>query len=162
MTRYYEADRDVYELLESVINERFPRLEGLKFKVLVDTKTRIDKLLGRVVLASIKCVNEVEKFLSKDNINITGIDYIVFLSDLVWKLCSPVDKKRIMSHELRHCFLDENDVCKVVKHDIEDFYAEIELNADDPMWAQALSTVAMAQFEQEKAEEKARKKASRL
>jgi len=161
MSRYFEAEPPVYTILENVIGERFHSLEGIHFKILVDTKTKIDKLKGRVIFANIKCANEVEKFLSQDGHNLNGIDYIIFMTDLVWKLASPADKKRIISHELRHCFMDEDGSCKLVKHDIEDFYAEIEINQADPMWAQSLSVVALAQFEQEKAEEKARKKAAR-
>lgn len=161
MSRYYEADQPIYTMLENIIGERLPSLEGIKFKVLIDTKTKIDKLKGRVIFATIKSANEVEKFLSQDGHNLNGIDYIIFITDLVWKLASPTDKRRIISHELRHCFLDEEGNCKLVKHDIEDFYAEIELNQDDPMWAQSLSVVALAQFEQEKAEERAKKKAAR-
>ena len=67
------------------------------------------------------------------------------------------NRKRILSHELRHAFIDENGNYKIIRHDIEDFYVEIEANKDDPMWGQALSTIAMAKYEQMKAEEKANK-----
>lgn len=161
MSRFYEADAAVYTILEKLINERFPNLESVKFKVLVDTKTKIDKLRGLVVFASIKPANEVEKFLSQAGHNLNGIDYIVFLSDLVWGLADATNRKRILSHELKHCFITENGEPKTIKHDIEDFYSEIELNQSDPMWGQALSAVAFAKFEELKAEDKARKKTSR-
>jgi hypothetical protein len=156
MGRYYEADQSVYELMDEVINERFGNtLSAARIKIVVDTKLKVNKLTGRVVFANIKTANEVEKFLTKDGHNLEGMDYFIFLAELVWELASDTDKKRIISHELRHAFLDEKGNYKIIPHDIEDFYAEVELNKDDPMWGQALGTVARAKYEQLKAEAKA-------
>lgn len=156
MARYYEADANVYNLMDEVIDERFGNtLRAATIKVLVDSKPKIDKLTNRITFASIKGANEVEKFLTKDGHNIEGIDYLIFLSELVWELANDNDKKRILSHELRHAFLDEKGNYKTVRHDIEDFYSEVRLNEDDPMWGQALSTVAIAKVDQMKAEAKA-------
>jgi hypothetical protein len=156
MARYYEADASVYNLMDELIEERFSNtLIATSIKVLVDSKPKIDKLTNRITFASIKCANEVEKFLSMDGHNLAGIDYLIFISELVWELANDKDKKRIMSHELSHTFVDEKGNYKTVRHDIEDFYTEVRLNEDDPMWGQALSTVAIAKFEQLKAEAKA-------
>lgn len=156
MARYYEADANVYNLMDEIIDERFGNtLRAATIKVLVDSKPKIDKLTNRITFASIKGANEVEKFLTRDGHNIEGIDYLIFLSELVWELAGDVDKKRILSHELRHAFLDEKGNYKTVRHDIEDFYTEVKLNEDDPMWGQALSTVAIAKVEQMKADAKA-------
>lgn len=158
MGRYYEADAVVYNLMDEIVHERFGNtLSAATIKILMDSKVKIDKLTNRMTFASIKSANDVEKFLSKDGHNLAGIDYIIFISDLVWELANNNDKRRIMSHELRHAFLDDKGNYKVVRHDIEDFYAEVRLNEDDPMWGQALSTVAIAKVEQIKAEAKANK-----
>jgi len=157
MGKYYEAGAQEYNLLDELIDERFSDFTATTFKIMMNTKPKIDKLKGRMTFASIKTSNEVERFLSKDGHNLEGIDYLIDICDLVWGLANDVDKKRILSHELRHCFIDEKGNYKTVKHDIEDFYAEIKLNEDDPMWGQALSTVAVAKYEQLKAEEKANK-----
>lgn len=157
MGRYYEAEPEVYNLLDELIHDRFGNtLSAANIKILMDTKVKIDKLTQRMTFASVKGATEIEKFLTKDGHNIEGIDYIIFLPDLVWELAGDKDKKRILSHELRHTFLDEKGNYKIVKHDIEDFYAEVQLNEDDPMWGQALSTVAVAKYEQMKAEAKAK------
>jgi hypothetical protein len=160
MSRFYEADEKVQALANKIIYDRFPALRGAKIKVVMDPKPKIDKILGRMTFAYIKLANEVEKFLSKSGVSLNGLDYLMFVNDLVWELASDKDRARIISHELRHGFVDEEGNYKIVKHDIEDFYAEIESNKDDPMWGQALSTVAVAKFEQTKAEERAQKKAS--
>jgi len=157
MGRYYEAEPTVYNLMDEIIAERFGNtLSAAKIKVLMDSKPKIDKFNNRMTFASIKSTNEVERFLSADGHNLEGIDYIIFISDLVWELANDKDKKRILSHELRHTFVDDKGYFKIVKHDIEDFYAEVKLNEDDPMWGQALSTIAVAKLDQMKAEAKAK------
>lgn len=155
MARYYEADQAIYGMLETIIYDRFPNLRAASVKVLMDTKSKIDKLTQRMTFASIKLANEVEKFLSKDGHNLGGTDYIMFINDLVWDLARDKDKKRVLSHELCHTFIDDKGNYKIIKHDIEDFHAEIQLNEDDPMWAQALGVIAMAKHEQMKEESKA-------
>jgi len=152
MSRYYEADGVTRTLFTQVREERFEGLEGAKIKLIMNLKPKIDKLRGAMVFASIKPTNEVEKYLTEQE---SGYDYFVFINGLVWDLADERNKKRILSHELRHCFIDENGNYKVIRHDIEDFFAEVQLNKDDPMWGQALSTIAMAKYEQMKEEEKA-------
>jgi len=159
MGRFYEADKSVTDLIDRLIydEERFPYLKAAVIKAVMDSKPRIDKLTNRITFAYIKTTNEVERFLTRDGRNLEGIDYIMFINDIVWELASDKDKKRIISHELRHTFLDDKGNFKIVKHDVEDFYAEIKLNEDDPMWGQSLGTIAIAKIEQMKEEAKANK-----
>jgi len=152
MSRYYEADGVTRTLFTQVREERFEGLEGAKIKLIMNLKPKIDKLRGAMVFASIKPTNEVEKYLTEQE---SGYDYFIFINGLVWDLADEKNRKRILSHELRHCFIDGNGNYKVVRHDIEDFFAEVQLNEDDPMWGQALGTIAMAKYEQMKEEEKA-------
>lgn len=148
--RYYEPDVVTSSLFDKVREERFEGLEGARIKLIMDMKPKIDKLRGTMVFASIKTTNEVEKYLTEQ---VSGYDYFVFINSLVWNLANEKDKKRILSHELCHCFVEpEKGNYKIIRHDIEDFHAELELNKDDPMWGQALSTIAMVKLEQEKAD----------
>jgi hypothetical protein len=39
---------------------------------------------------------------------------------------------------------------KLIGHEIEDFYAELKLNEDDPEWARKLSQIVVDVYEQEK------------
>ncbi len=155
MGRYYEADQAVYEIMDSLIDDRFPNLRPANLKIIMDGKPKVDKLTHRITFAAIKLANEVERFLTKDGHQIDGTDYILFINDLVWELANPADRKRIISHELQHTFLDDKGNYKLIKHDIEDFHAEIEFNKEDPMWRQALGTIVMAKIDQLKEEVKA-------
>lgn len=157
MGRFYEADQSVKDLMNTLIydDDRFPNLKAATIIIVMDSKPKIDKLTNTVTFASIKLANEVEKFLTKDGHNLEGVHYITFINDIVWELANDKDKKRILSHELRHTFLDDKGNFKIIRHDIEDFYAEIKINEDDPMWKQALGAVAIAKVEQIKEEAKA-------
>lgn len=155
MARYYDADQAVYGMVEIIVYDRFPNLRSASVKVLMDNKPKVDKLTQRITFASIKLANEVEKFLTRDGHNLSGTDYIMFINDLVWELANEKDKKRIISHELCHTFIDDKGNYKIIRHDIEDFHAEITINEDDPMWAQALGTIALAKHDQIKVEAKA-------
>jgi len=155
MGRYYEADAATKNMFDRIREERFEGLDGVKIKLIMDLKPKIDKLRGAMVFASVRLTNEVEKYLVEQNSG--NYDYFIFINTLVWDLASEKDKKRILSHELRHCFIDDKGNYKTIRHDIEDFYAEIRLNEDDPMWGQSLSTIAIAKFDQMRGEEKANK-----
>jgi len=154
MGRYYEADRNTENLLDGVREERFEGLSGARIKLIMDLKPKIDNLRSEMIIASIKTTNEVEKYLTEQN---SSYDYFIFINGLVWDLANENNRRRILSHELRHAFIDDKGNYKTIKHDIEDFYAEVRLNEDDPMWKQSLGTIAMAKYEQMKAEEKANK-----
>lgn len=155
MGRYYDAEREVYEILNELISTRFNNLRNTRFKIFMDRKPKIDKLLRKIVFAYVKLPNEVERYLTEE-IAGSEINYFIFINELVWSLASDKDKKRILSHELRHCFIDDKGNYKIIKHDIEDFYEELKLNEDDPMWAQSLGTIALTKYEQLKEEAKQR------
>jgi hypothetical protein len=148
--RFYDPDDDVITLFNKVREERFEGLSNVKIKLLMDSKPKIDKLRGTTIFASIKLTNDVERHLTTNKVDTEGYDYFLFIHELPWELANYKDKKRILSHELRHIFIDDKGNYKVINHDIEDFYKEIELNKDNPMWAQSLSTIAMAKYIQMK------------
>jgi hypothetical protein len=82
-------------------------------------------------------------------------DYIVVLDKKVCDHVDPKDIKRILRHELRHVFYDEESTKpnKTVDHDYEDFEAEIQLNKDDPLWARRVAAQIVALYEEEKNQE---------
>ena len=84
---------------------------------------------------------------SKD---IEGYDVVVTFDMKAWELASEKDRIRIMSHELRHIFIDEKGKIKLLPHDISDFRAEQKLNEDDPDWGFKLATLVNDVYDQEK------------
>jgi hypothetical protein len=153
--RYEDADDTLINVFGEVLENRFPHYGYLNFKLVYDLKRRTSN--GNIVLASIELANAKIKFFSQDKKAEDGYDYILFVDKCAWTLASDKDKRRLISHELRHVFIDELGRPKIVGHELEDFYAEIELNKDDPEWVRKLSTLAVDVYEQEKENAKSKK-----
>ena len=148
MQRYAEATEEFVEIFLNVLEKYFPQLQHLKFKLIFDLKKRISA--GKLVLASIEITSPKIKFFSKDKIAIEGYDFILIMDQKAWDLAGTLTKERIIRHELRHVIINEKGEPKVVGHEIEDFYAEVELNKDDPEWRTKLATLVRDVYEQEK------------
>jgi len=146
--RYEEADENLVEVFLEILEDRFPGLAYLKYKLVFDTKKKVSK--GRMVLADIALASERIKFFTKDDVAVDGYDYILTANKKAWDLASEEDKRRIISHEMRHVFVDEKSAPKLVGHEIEDFYQEIKLNQDDPEWSRKLGRLVLDVYEQEK------------
>jgi hypothetical protein len=148
MDRYIDCDENLVEVFMKILEERFPQYGYLTFKLIYDLKKRINK--GNVILASVEVTNPKIKYFSKDNIAVDGYDYILIVDQKAWQLANVKDRERIISHELRHVFIDEKGSKKIIGHEINDFYQEIRLNSDDPEWTRKLCTLVSDVYEQEK------------
>ena len=146
--RYVEADESLVSIFSKVLENRFAQYSYLNFKLVYDLVKRKKK--GNLVLASIELASPKIKFLSQDKKAEEGYDYVLFVDKRAWELASDKDRERLISHELRHVFIDELGRPKIVGHELEDFYAELELNRDDPEWGRKLSVLVMDVYEQEK------------
>ena len=149
MNRYEEADESLVEVFLDVVEKVFPLYQNLKFKLIFDTKKRVKG--GKIVLASIELASEKVKFFSKDDVAVEGYDYIMIVDSKAWELsANNKNRKRLIRHEMRHAFINENGMPKIIGHEIEDFYVEIEANKDDPEWARKLATLVTDVYEQER------------
>jgi hypothetical protein len=148
MIRFTDVDDSVVEVFLVVLEERFPNLAQLKIKLIFDTKRRVKD--GEIVLASAELASEKIKFFSKDDVAIDGYDVVIIFDQKAWELSNSVDRKRVVSHELRHIFIDEQDKIKLTPHDVSDFRMEQKINADDPDWKFKLATLVNDVYEQEK------------
>lgn len=148
MNRFEECNENLVEVFLDVLEERFQRLSYLKFKLIFDTKKRVSK--GNTVLAEIALTSDKIKFFTKDDVAVDGYDYVITVDKKAWELANDKDKRRIISHELRHAFVDEKGNCKLIGHEIEDFYEELKLNQDDPEWSRNLARLVRDVYDQEK------------
>jgi len=147
--RYEDADESLVEVYLKVAEERFPNTcANLNIKLMFDTKKRVSK--GKLCLASVEIANEKIKYFTKHEVEVGGYDYILIVDRKAWELASEKNRIRLISHELRHVFVDENDKRKLLPHDIEDFVTEVKLNEDDPEWGFKLATLVTDVYEQEK------------
>jgi hypothetical protein len=148
MHRYEEADNNLTEVFLDVVEKVFPQYQHFRFKLLYDLKKRVSQ--GKITLASIELPNPKVKFFSRDKIAVDGYDYLVIVDKKAWELSSEAVKPRLIRHEMRHVFVSEDGSPKIVGHEIEDFYAEIELNKDAPEWRRNLSMLVSDIYDQEK------------
>jgi hypothetical protein len=148
MHRYEEADDGLTEVFLDVVESGFPHYQHLKFKLIFDLKKRVSK--GAIVLATIELPSSKVKFFSKDNIATEGYDYLLIVDRKAWELAGEFTRPRLIRHELKHVFVDEKGAPKIIGHEIEDFYSEIELNKDAPEWRGQLATLTRDIYEQER------------
>jgi len=147
--RYEDASENLVKIYLKVAEERFPNTcANLNIKLMFDTKKRVSK--GKLRLASIEIANDKIKYFTKHEVEVGGYDYVLTVDRKAWELANEKDRIRLISHELRHVFVDENDKKKLLPHDIEDFVAEVKLNEDDPDWGFKLAILVSDVYEQEK------------
>lgn len=146
MSRYVEGSENLRAVVTEVLNTRFQMFSSLNIKLVFDTKKRLSK--GNVVLSSVELANEKVRFLTADNDNPEGFDYIMVVDSVAWEYASDEDKRRLVSHELNHIFIDEKGKLKIVGHDVEDFALEIQRNVDKPNWSFDLATLTTSIYEQ--------------
>lgn len=152
MIRYLEDDGTLKEAYEKVVQQWFPFLSNANTKLIFDTKRKQKN--KRIVLGSCKLAKDMEKFLTKDEVEY-GYDFFIFIDKVVWGCASENDRIRLMRHECRHMTLNDQGDFALFPHDIEDFAVEIDMNVDKPDWALRLAELAEAVHEQEKAAQKA-------
>lgn len=146
--RYEDCDESLVGVFLELLEDRFPNKAHLKYKLVFDTKKKVSQ--GRMVLADIQLASEKIKFFTRDNVAVEGYDYVLTVNKKAWDLASEKDKRRIISHEMHHVFIDEKGAPKLIGHEIEDFYEEIKLNQDDPEWSRKLGRLVIDVYEQEK------------
>jgi len=158
MSRYLDCGKDVYKVLEKIQEKHFSDLRSAKIKCIFDTKKR--KSGGKVVLASIRKASPLIKHFTADEAPEDGFDYILTIDEKVWKHTDEKDKERLIRHELRHTFIDDEakDPYKLVPHDYEDFKAELELNKEDPLWSERIACLVSDIYDQEKEDASDKKK----
>jgi len=148
MFRYEEGSDKLIEVFFNVMEERFGEMQSLKFKLLFDNKKKVTK--GKLVLASVEVPGEKLKYFTIDKISVEGYDFILIVDKKAFELASDADRARILSHELQHVVIDEENKCKTIGHDVSDFYDEIERNALDPRWGDKLASRVLIAYSEEK------------
>ena len=160
---YEEVPSQTENLVAQVREQYFPELRGVNMKVLFNTKKKNSR--GRMVLGQMLKPNNLIKFFTESKLHPEGFDYVMFLDKLTYEAIDEEDRIRIIRHELRHCFVDperEEDPYLLIDHDITDFYAEVEINKEDPRWLERVSIIAVSEHEREAdAEKEARKTAKK-
>ena len=149
--KYEHVPDHILEMYGKIQAQHFPHLVNAKILFLISKKKMTQK--GNVALGKIMRPNELVKFLSREEAPENGYDYILFLDGKLIANCDDSDIARVLRHELRHTFYDSDSLTnpyKLIDHDFSDFYDEVELNKDDPAWAQRVTQTVSLMYDQEK------------
>lgn len=148
--KYEDVPEIIYEIYEKLKSQHFPYLANAKILFLINKKKMVRK--GNVVLGKMIKPSALVKYLSRNEAPEDGYDYIMLLDNILIRHCEETDIERVLRHELRHAFFDSDskNPYKLIDHDFSDFYDEVELNKDDPTWANRISKIVSLIYEQEK------------
>lgn len=149
-SRFEDVPQWVYDKMNEIRRDSFTHLTNAAIRILYDTKKRKSK--GSYVLGRMQKSNDLVRKLTVDEVESPeGTDYIMYLDKAVFENVDESDQTRIIRHELCHADvdLDSDNPYKIIGHEIEDFYSEIEYNKDDPRWTERCATVAESVYERE-------------
>jgi len=141
--RYENVDPLVQEVVNKVMDDHFENLTGAKIKTIFDTKKRTHG--GKFVLGRMQKCNDLIKYLTDDDrVSPEGYDFLLYLDKNIYEAMDEENRIRLIFHELCHCGVDfdRTDPYYIVPHDVETFYAEIEMNSDNLRWYEGMSAVA--------------------
>jgi hypothetical protein len=154
--RFENVSPECQTLVNDVRKKYFPELAQANIKVLFDLKKT--SRMKRLVLGRIMSPNEFIRYLTIPEID-EGYDYVMILDKVGWEVLPREDIVRIVRHELRHTYYDiekeDRKQCyKIVDHDFQDFFEEVELNTDDPNWCSRAATLIEDVYDQRKEDAK--------
>lgn len=147
MGDFKKADSSVYSTFLELIEKTFPELSGYSFGLLF--REKIKRSRGGVIVAQICMPTKLLSYFAKNDDG-NPFDFLLIADEMAWACARDEDRIRIIRHELRHVNISEKGVPRLVDHDFQDFYAEVDLNADDPSWLQKLVEITLAGYNQVK------------
>jgi hypothetical protein len=147
MTRYIDDDGSLREVFDKVVKDNFPFMVNATVKLMYDTKKKVSR--GRVILGTCKLARDMEKFLTKNEVEY-GYDFFIIMDFKAWSFATDDDRVRLMRHECRHMTTNNQGDFALLPHDVEDFSMEISLNSDKALWAVHLAEITEAAYDQEK------------
>jgi len=121
------------DIAHALINEypvKFGELANAR--ILYLSKIGGIKLHGERKAATIKTCTGEKKYLSRCEANRDeGWDYIMTICAEIWARADDKLRKRIVFHELKHCLRlekeDGSEMWRLVPHDLETFYDEVDI-----------------------------------
>lgn len=135
-SRYTSAPTNVQRMIDNIKSKRFTTIKHAKIKALYDTKAK--KTKGKYRIGELKLADDFIKYFS-EILEEIPYDYVMIFDQALMDEIQKKDTKRVIFHELCHGFKDDNGVYKLVPHDFEGFYEELDYNKDDPDWKLRLS-----------------------
>lgn len=137
-SRYEKAPQKLERLVNNMKDKRFPSLRDARIVCLLDKKPK--KVKGKYRFAEIKMADDFIKFFASLSSEVLSeVNYVMIFDKKLHDAIESKDKKRLVFHELNHAYCDDNDKFRILPHDFEGFYSEIDYNSDDPEWSWRLA-----------------------
>jgi len=142
MGNFEEVNESIIKIMDDEIKKSFSTISNARIKILFNMKKKTSN--GSLILGQMVKATPILTYLtSSDENSDDGYNYIMFLDGNVFPLLDLADQIRIIRHELNHIFIDleATNPYKIIGHEVEDFYKEIEYNKDDPKWKERVFAV---------------------
>lgn len=110
---WFPADEEVIDMAQEIIEEHHTDLKGARIGFIMRAEAPLAGL--RKVMGDVRKVSAVEKVF-------VPYDFIIWLSDDIWRTLAGSQKKALLDHELCHCSWDmATRTAKIRPHDLEEF-----------------------------------------
>jgi len=154
MSKFEEVSDDVVKMMDDLIRSDFPTILNARIKPLFNMKKKTSN--GMLILGTMSKTTPILNYLTSSPSGDDGYNYIMFLDGNVFPVLDLADKKRVIRHELNHVLidLDSTNPYKVIGHEVEDFFKEIEYNKDEPRWKERVFAIAESIYASEEDEAK--------
>src|SRR6056297_451130 len=142
MSKFEDVPENVEQMMDDIIKDSFPTLLNAKIKMLFLMNKKTSG--GHMVLGTMNKATPRENYLTSTDTGDDGVNYIMMLDGNVFPSLDVEDQKRLIRHELNHAYIDleAKDPYKVIGHEIENFFKEVEYNKDEPRWKDRVFSIA--------------------
>lgn len=112
----HEAEQIGHQL----VREHHPHLADAQILYLFTSKNMRAKG-GAVVLANVRLLDPLARFISRDGTATDGYDALVLVNQASWPALAPAQRRALIDHELCHLVRDDEGRLGLVGHDLEEF-----------------------------------------
>jgi len=147
MSKFEDVPENVEQMMNEIIKDSFPTLLNAKIKMLFLMNKKTSG--GNMILGTMNKATPRENYLTSTDTRDDGVNYIMMLDGNVFPSLDVEDQKRVIRHELNHAHIDleAKDPYKIVGHEIEDFFKEVEYNKEEPRWKDRVFAIAEQIYE---------------
>ena len=120
----YTEAHEAAKLAQTIIKNYHTHLQTTRIDFLFVDKPI--KIKGKTVAGRARKISGLTAYLATRPNEEPQDFFVIEISKLAWDRYKPKQKKALVDHELKHCWIDENGKLTTVGHDCEEFYEIID------------------------------------
>lgn len=142
MSNYDTVEPETLTMIDKIITDRYPILNGCYIQTIIYTKKKVTK--GKFDIVKLTKPTPIIKHIFALGNGGNELDYILTIYSEVFGAISDDDKKLSIMHALEYADvdLDKNEPYNLRGAEVETFYDEIDFTNEDALWQQRIQTVA--------------------